>query len=368
MPPGHSPATNWNSSKLNNLIMLSPANSKSRPMSVRLLALAALSLAVTACATKTTVTSSYGLPTATSKSTTPVASTIERQVVNAVELPDGDLELKLLRRKVTDNPTDLKARLALVNYYRERGFGEIAAEHLRLACERTPDSAEAHVELARLLHRQGDLEESLAVVKTFAEKYPAAAAQSVEVWAWLGLLQDESKDFKAGEAAHRKALALAPKRDDLHNNLGYCLLEQGRKEDAAAEFREALKLNKNSVFARDNLGLATTANPKEAVLHWQSVSDPASAHSNMAAVLIEEGKYPEARKEIDAALSYNRQHRAALENLVLLSQLDGKPAAVKPVGSKAGWSKFRAGWQRFWTGKPEDKVDSTDSGKAVASR
>ena len=48
--------------------------------------------------------------------------------------------------------------------------------------------------------------------------------------------------------------------------------------------------------------------PREAVANWQSASDPATAHNNLAAVWIEKGNYPEARKELDLALGYNRAH------------------------------------------------------------
>ena len=111
----------------------------------------------------------------------------------------------------------------------------------------------------------------------------------------MGLLQDAAGEWKAGEAAHRKALALEPGRDDLHNNLGYCLLRQGRKKEALEEFREALKINPKSAMARNNLA-ARWREMKEAVQKLQSVTDPASAHNNMAAVLIKAGEYAEARR------------------------------------------------------------------------
>jgi Flp pilus assembly protein TadD len=194
------------------------------------------------------------------------------------------------------------------------------------------------------------------------------------------LLRDESGDWKSGEKAHRKAVALAPGRDDLHNNLGYCLLKQGRKDDAAEEFRAALKINSQSITARDNLGLALVGNPagnplgnqagnsKDAVLNWQSVSDPASAHNNMAVALIEAGNYAEARREIEIALSYNQQHPAALKNLRLVSQLDGKAAQVTtPVRPPSRIARVRAAWGRFF-GEGEDSQVNKDSGSAVASR
>jgi Flp pilus assembly protein TadD len=97
------------------------------------------------------------------------------------------------------------------------------------------------------------------------------------------------------------------------------------------------------VVARNNLGLATVSKPQEAVLHWQSVSDPATAHNNLAALLIEQGKYQEARREIELALGYNRSHSAAIKNLRLVSQLDGKPATAPPERAPGRWARWMAG-------------------------
>jgi Flp pilus assembly protein TadD len=161
-------------------------------------------------------------------------------------------------------------------------------------------------------------------------------------------------------------VALAPGRDDLHNNLGYCLLKQGKRDEAAVEFRAALKINTQSVTARDNLGLALvgrdTGDSKEAVLNWQSVADPASAHNNMAAALIEPGRYPEARHEIELALGYNRQHAAALKNLDLISELDGKPANIAAVRTSMR-SRMHARWAGLWTAR-----GTSPESKEVASR
>jgi Flp pilus assembly protein TadD len=295
----------------------------------------------------------------------PPAPPMERQIVNALDAGDGDYEAKLLRASLDRDPLDLKARLELARYYQRAGFPEIAIEHCRLACERAPESVEAHLALAKMLRADGKISEAAAELAEFAVKHDA----EVEVWAWLGWLRDESGDWISGEAAHRKAVALAPGRDDLRNNLGYCLLKQGRKDEAAAEFRAALKINAQSTTARNNLGLAVSGNAKEAVLNWQSVSDAASAHNNMAVALIESGQYAEARHEIEIALSYNQQHSAALKNLSLISQLDGKAAAIAvPVRAGNRLARMRASWVRFWGGSAEDTHVKEDSGSSVASR
>jgi Flp pilus assembly protein TadD len=318
-----------------------------------LLAISFLSLAGCASHTKTAVV----------QPTTPEA--MQRQVRNAVDAGDGDYQTRTLRAKLDANPRDTAARLELAAHYQKAGFPDIAIEHCRLACERDPESAEAHLALAKLLRHQNQTAEAAKELAAFANHHQ----DNIEIWAWLGLLQDETSDWKSGEASHRKAIALAPTRDDLHNNLGYCLLQQNRKPEAAIEFREALKLNPQSTFARNNLGIALASEPKEAILNWQSVSTPADAHSNMAAVLIEAGQYTEARSEINLALSYNQQHSAALSNLRLVSQLDGKAAEINlPARTSKRFSRARKAWHRFWSGSDANGDTTRNSGTPVASR
>lgn len=293
------------------------------------------------------------------------AGAVERQAINAVDSGDGDYQIRSLRALVDADPRDLKSRLELAGRYRRLGFPEVAIEHVRLACERAPDSEEAHIALAKMLRDEGRSREGARLLGEFAGGHESGA----RVWAWIGLLRDDSGDWKAGEDAHRKALVLAPDHDDLHNNLGYCLLRQGRKAEAEVEFRAALRLNGASVVARNNLGTSLTADPKEAVGHLQSVTDAASAHNNLAVAFIEAGQYAEARREIELALGYNRHHSAALLNLQLVSQLDEKPAEIGlPALPEGRWSRMASAWHRYWAGGVPDSSNSSQSGSPVASR
>jgi Flp pilus assembly protein TadD len=295
-----------------------------------------------------------------------VQSAEDRQIVNAIDAGDGDFELKRLRERLDAAPGDLNLRLEIAGRYLRLGLPEIAIEHCRLACERAPESDEAHIALARTLRDTGRAGEGALVLARYTESHPNAG---FKVWAWLGLLRDASGDWKAGETAHRKALALAPDRDDLHNNLGFCLLRQGRKKEAADEFTAALALDAHSEFARNNLAAAMARPSKEALSNLESVTDAATAHSNMAAMLIESGDYAGARKEIDAALGYNRQHSAALTNLALVSRLDGKPAEiVLPARAEGRWIRARKTWKRLWGGEAPKDRNTTQAGASVASR
>jgi len=295
----------------------------------------------------------------------PPQAAVERQIVNAVDAGDGDLEINTLRARLDANPLDLATRLALARRYQKLGFPEVALEHCRLACERAPDSEEAHLALAKMLRDQQKAAEGARMLEDFTKGHQAGE----QVWAWLGLLRDDTGDWKAGEAAYRKALGIAPEHDDLHNNLGYCLLRQGKKKEAADEFRAALKLNPHSDIAQNNLAMSLAPASKEAAEHLQAVTDPASAHNNMAVAYIEAGKYAEARREIELALSYNRQHSAALNNLRLVSELDGKPPEIAaPARTEGRRSRMAAMWRRLWGGGEPKNRDTNTSGSPVASR
>jgi hypothetical protein len=97
----------------------------------------------------------------------------------------------------------------------------------------------------------------------------------------------------------------------------------------------------------------------------QSVSDPATAHSNLAAVLIEQGQYQQARAELNIALGYRNDHPAALSNLQLVSELDGKPFAVPPHVQASRWRRFGGGLKRVLVGT-EDPVRAEESVKTAS--
>jgi Flp pilus assembly protein TadD len=289
--------------------------------------------------------------------------------VNAVYAGEGDFEARILRAKLDTDPSNVEARLALARHYQQRGFPDIALEHCRIACERSPGSVDAHIELAKMLRDQQRPQEGAEALAAFVD----ANSGDARAWAWLGVLRDEAGDPKAGEQAHRKAVALAPGRDDLLNNLGYSLLQQNRKTEAAEFFRAALKINPESAIARNNLGLAQADNAGEALLDWQAISGPAAAHNNLAASFIETGRYEDARLEIQRALTYDARYAPALNNLELISELDGKPAVVKPAvvkpvstASKNLLSRISARWRQWTTGGDKQKTQEAET--EVASR
>ncbi len=290
----------------------------------------------------------------------PAAPTVwDRQIRNAADAGDGDYLLKTLRQRVASEPDNIAIRLELAKAYRERGYPDVALEICRLAVSRFPESVAAQLALVRTLHDMKRPSEAIATLET-------TPRQTADYYSWLGILRDQTGAWDAGEQAHRKALAIAPGQDTLHNNLGYNLLMQKKSEEAAAEFREALRLNPASELARNNLGLAlANSNTAQAISNWQAASDPATAHSNLAAVWIEKGNYAEAHKELTIALGYNKTHPSALRNMELLARLDGRPAAMSAKDSGTRWDRWKTGFKRLFVGPLDDS--KAGAGKTAPS-
>jgi Flp pilus assembly protein TadD len=301
------------------------------------------------------------------KSSTPAAapvSAFDRQIRNARDAGDGDYQLRILRERVAAEPDSIPARLELAKAYQQRGYPDIALEMCRLSAARFPASGEVELALVSALRDLNQRPEAIASLNGFLQTHPQTAPAFAS---WIGILYDETGQWTSGEPEHRKALQLAPGQDYLHNNLGYNLLMQKKADEAAVEFREALRLNPASEVARNNLGIALAdqnAN-QQAVASWQAASDPASAHNNLAAVLIQKGNYPEARKELEIALGYNRAHPAALRNLELVSRLDGSTATMPASQTKTSWERWKAGFIRLFVGPLDESKADADKNAAA---
>jgi len=257
---------------------------------------------------------------------TAVAGAMRTQVRNAVQAGDGDWRVAELRRRMTLEPGNLALRLELASYYERAGYPELAAEHYRLASERFPDASSAFLGLAKALRAQGLSKEAAEVLTRFLETHPDSASI---VYSWAGIVSDEAGLLIEGEEFHRQAIYRSREpQAALFNNLGQNLLLQNRPADAAPEFRKALKIHPRSEIARNNLAIALASDPREAIVHMRSVTDPATAYSNLAAVLIEQGRYQDARAALGSALQFMPGNQAALRNLALLAQLDGGPASA----------------------------------------
>jgi len=250
----------------------------------------------------------------------------------------GDLPGDALRREIAGNPDNLAARRQLALHYEQSGQPELAAEHLRFALQKFPQDIPTRTSLVRVLRQMGFDRDALDTLN-------ATTAETWETQSWRGILLDDLGRHDDANKAHRAALDLQPNSATLHNNLGQSLLFCDKPKDAAAAFRAALTRDSRHEIARNNLGIALAlSNPADAIAHWQSVSGPAAAHTNMAVVYLEQDKLSDARRELNIALGHNRNYQPALANLAIVAGRDGRPAVLEPgpVQPPTMWAKIRS--------------------------
>jgi Flp pilus assembly protein TadD len=246
----------------------------------------------------------------------------ETQVKNAVRAGDGDAEIQALRKRLMDSPNDTQLRRRLAARFDAAGYPDLALEHLRLAFEHAPGDTQAALELAAKLR---DLRLDQQALETVArvERQAGIAASDASSAA---ILLDHLGQLTRGEALHRRALAANPGSPQYRNNLAYNLMRQMRGAEAETLWRALLAEKPSNEVARNNLAelYATQLNrPEEALAHWKAVSGPAIAHNNLAAAWIAQGKFAEAKAELEKALAIRFQFPEAVANLQLVAARTG---------------------------------------------
>lgn len=284
-------------------------------------------LAVTSCA-HTHISQS-----APQNSTYAVTKNMQREVRNARDFGDGDYLLRQLRERLVKDSNDLDARLQIADHLKRTGSLDLAIEHYRLAAERFPDNAAVVLLLAKALR---DANQPAAAIETAVNFCSTHQEAPPELLSFTGVMQDDAGEWAQAEAIYRRAIERSPNLSYLHNNLGYNLLQQKRTSEAVGEFKRALAIDPRSAIATNNLALALLGKPdpepREALARWQTITDAATAHNNLASYLIEQGRYKEAHKQLEIALKLNHSHAAALRNAQLLTDLEngGQAQGVAP--------------------------------------
>ena len=261
----------------------------------------------------------------------------QKQTVGAFDPLTDDRRVQLLQGRLKLNPRDVAIRMELAGVYENYrlcsdGF-EQYAEVLRLAPSAAADWAVGEQAVAGLgrcarAARRGG--EAIPLMEAFLKQRPSAGSFNE-----LGLLYDAVGDLVDGESALREAVARDAESDQLRNNLGYNLLLQNKAEAAEAEFRRALDLNPKGAITRNNLGVALVrrGDPRGALEQFQMTSDAATAHNNVAVVLLEMGQYEQGRGELVKALAIRRNFAPALANFKLVQARIRERAELPKAGS-----------------------------------
>jgi tetratricopeptide (TPR) repeat protein len=145
-----------------------------------------------------------------------------------------------------------------------------------------------------------------------------------------GLELMRSDDYAMAADAFRKALALDPENLEVLNALGVALADQGKSDEAIAQYTEALRLDPDNIAAHTNLGAALTAQGKaeEGLAQYAEVvrlePDSAPAHYNFAVVLGRQGRFEQAVAELRETLRLDPNHATAHNDLGMALARQGR--------------------------------------------
>jgi protein O-mannosyl-transferase len=153
-------------------------------------------------------------------------------------------------------------------------------------------------------------------------RYVLALEQDIpEVHNDLGFVLVKQGRVDEGMLEYRKALAMKPDLTRAINNLGLALLGQGRYAQAIEQYRKALALEPDYAFGHNNLGLALMylGRTNEALGHFQKavelVPEYVLAHNNLGSALLTLGRIDEAIAHFQKALALRPDYAAAASML-----------------------------------------------------
>jgi tetratricopeptide (TPR) repeat protein len=136
--------------------------------------------------------------------------------------------------------------------------------------------------------------------------------------------------WQTSTALFEHTLVVTAKSSLIHNNLGFLLEKQGKIEEAANHYTEALRIKSNYAGAHSNLGnvLAQQGKIEEASSHYTQAlrikPNFAEAHYNLGVLLAQQGKIEEAVGHYTEALRIKPKYAGAHSNLGVLLAQQGK--------------------------------------------
>jgi tetratricopeptide (TPR) repeat protein len=129
----------------------------------------------------------------------------------------------------------------------------------------------------------------------------------------------------------RKTLAMNPDCWMARGNLGVCFYIEGRNEEAAEHFHQAIQINPNYFEAINNLGLVLAAQGRfdKAIENYRAAlrinPDYYIALNNLGLAFAAQGRFDEAIENYRAALRINPDYHAALNSLGMALTARGRP-------------------------------------------
>jgi serine/threonine-protein kinase len=235
-------------------------------------------------------------------------------------------------------PKSVRAHADLAKALSMAGRQDEALAEYRAASRLEPKDVRGHTDLAKALSMAGRQDEALAAVRQAIRLAPNDGwAQQV-----LGSILMIKRDWDGAATAFRAAIGHGQGQDaNAHRDLGECLLQLGRTEEAITAYRGATRLDPDDAWAHGKLGSCLLALGKfeESIaagrralaidnrLEW--------VHMDLAWACRWLGRLEESIAEFRKAIRLNPDFDVAHEGLIDTLRTAGRPDEAVPIYREA---------------------------------
>ena len=212
---------------------------------------------------------------------------------------------------VKSDPNYIEARYNLGRLYeqdweksKDSGLAQQAINCYEQVIRIDPDDTCAHLQLAGLRCRLGEVDDALAIY----EKLLKQAPDNPQVLLNLGIAYGQSGRIDEAIGEYRRLLELDPKNAQAFFNLGVAYMQKGDPTQAAESYRQALRLRPDYLEASLNLGIIywRQGRIEAARKEWENVlhyaPKDAKAHCNLGNLALSQQDYPSAEAEYRKAI------------------------------------------------------------------
>jgi tetratricopeptide (TPR) repeat protein len=184
-------------------------------------------------------------------------------------------------------------------------------------------AAEVCLAAARELDKQGHEAEAIVLYEKAREHNPDIEQVSRR----LAVLYDRQGNSTKAREEYRHALAENPRDADLLNDIGYFFYQRGQLDEAEKWLQQSIDIEPNHARAWVNLGLVYGQQGRyhQSFEAFSKVVSPAAAHSNVGAILAQNGNYNLAQQVLRQAVV---QQPDLQQSRVILAHLDEKAQAA----------------------------------------
>ena len=265
-----------------------------------------------------------------------------REAEAAIDKKDYTVAERLLTASVAKDPKGYRAWFDLGFVYTAQDRTDDAITAYRKAVAAKPDVFESNLNVGLMLARKND-PDAATFLRASTQLKPTSQGDEGLVRAWSALAQVlENTQPEEAAAAYREALKLRPKDAETHLTLGAVLEQTKDEKGAEEEYKQALELAKLSDHSASGNAVTALANlymrqkrfaDAEAMLRKLVVAHPedAIAHVQLGRVLAAEAKYDDAATELETGLKLDPNNASAVRDLADVDSLNKKDAAAEPL-------------------------------------